>query len=243
LQRRHPRFINITMKVSVLGAAASDQVADGQVVSGVGGQNDFVTMAHQLPEGRSILMLRAVRGSGRKLESNIVWEYPHATIPRHMRDVYVTEYGVADLRGKSDLECIEAMIAIADSRFQEDLVQAAQRAGKLPAGYRVPDAHRNNLPARIEEAVAPFRASGVLPDLPYGSDLTEAEIALARRLKRLKAAAGTWSGRRRMLGALLSPPPDDRPDVQAALRHLRLDAPQNGGERRLQRMVRAAFAL
>ena len=76
LQRRHPRFINITMKVTLLGAAVSDQVADGQVVSGVGGQFDFVSMAHQLPEGRSILLLRATRGSGKKLESNLVWEYP-----------------------------------------------------------------------------------------------------------------------------------------------------------------------
>ena len=200
-------------------------------------------MAHQLPEGRSILMFRAVRGSGDKLESNIIWEYPHATIPRHMRDVYVTEYGVADLRGRSDRECIEAMLAIADSRFQDELVAKAQQAAKLPAGYRVPEPFRNNLPERLTEAVAPFRASGVLPDLPFGCDLTADELALAGRLQKLKAAAGSGGGRLKVLRALLAPAPADRPDVRAALRHLKLDAPVSGGERRLARLVRAAFAL
>ncbi len=243
LQRRHPRFINITMKVTLLGAAASDQVANGQVVSGVGGQNDFVTMAHQLPEGRSILLFRAVRGNGDKGESNIVWEYPHATVPRHMRDVYVTEYGVADLRGKSDRECVEAMLAIADSRFQDELVRAAQGAGKLPPDYKVPEAHRNNTPARINEAVAPFRASGVLPDLPFGCDLTADELALAGHLQRLKALSASTAGKVQLLKALLSPAPADRADVLTALRHLKLDAPTNGGERQLARLVRAAYAL
>lgn len=243
LQRRHPRFINITMKVTMLGAAASDQIANGQVVSGVGGQNDFVIMAHQLPEGRSVLMFRAVRGSGDKLESNIVWEYPHATVPRHMRDVYVTEYGVADLRGRSDRECIEAMLAIADSRFQDALIRSAQAAGKLPADYRLPEDCRNNLPARVIEAVAPFRASGVLPDLPFGCDLTVDELALAHRLQRLKACTETTGGKLELAKALLSPAAADQPEVAKALRHLKLDAPADGGERRLARLVRAAYAL
>jgi acyl-CoA hydrolase len=243
LQRRHPRFINITMKVTLLGAAASDQVANGQVVSGVGGQNDFVIMAHQLPEGRSILMFRAVRGSGKKLESNVVWEYPHATIPRHMRDIYVTEYGVADLRGRSDRECIEAMLAIADSRFQPSLQEAAQRAGKLPRDYRIPEPYRNNLPTRLASAVAPFRASGVLPDLPFGCDLTADELALAQRLQRMKSASSTLSGRLQLLRALLRPASSERADVRAALRHLKLDAPGNMGERGQARLVRAAFAM
>ena len=48
------------------------------------------------------------------------------TIPRHLRDVIVTEYGVADLRGKSDADVIAAMLAVADSRFQAELVAAGQ---------------------------------------------------------------------------------------------------------------------
>jgi acyl-CoA hydrolase len=243
LQRRHPRFVNISMKATLLGAAISDQLAGGQVVSGVGGQHDFVAMAHQLPEGRSILVLRATHGSGAKLASNIVWEYPHATIPRHERDLFVTEYGVADLRGKTDRECCEAMLALADSRFQERLAQAARNAGKLPPDYHVPPAWRNNYPERIEMALKVYLQSGMLPALPFGHDFTEAELAIVRRLRGLQAAAANWGGRLKLLRALAAPAPADRDDVHAALHHLRLDRPATPAQRRLARLVRAAYSL
>lgn len=241
LQRRHPRFINITMKATLLGAAVSDQLDNGRVVSGVGGQFDFVAMAHQLPEGRSVLCLRAARGGGKALESNIVWEYAHNTVPRHMRDIVVTEYGVADLRGRTDRECIEAMLAIADSRCQPALIEAAQAAGKLPADYALPEAARNNTPAAVREALAPFRGDGRLPDLPFGSDLKPEEIALIGRLKGLQKASKSWGGRLKLARALLRPAPDDDEAVAFALRHMQLDGPD--APRLQRRLVRAAHAL
>jgi acyl-CoA hydrolase len=243
LQRRHARFINITLKVTLLGAAVSDQLADGKVLSGVGGQSDFVNVAHQLPDGRSILLLRATSTRHGKVESNIVWEYPHATIPRHMRDVFVTEYGVADLRSKTDSECIAALLAIADSRFQETLLAEAKRAGKLPADARIADAHRNNLPARVERALSPFRAQDVLVDLPFGSDLTAEEWALAATLKKLATASADRRGKLRLMRAMSSPADADEPAVKAALEHLGLDKPASRHERLQARMVRAAFRL
>ncbi len=243
LQRRHPRFINITMKVTLLGAAVSDQVRDGQVVSGVGGQFDFVSMAHQLPEGRSILLLRATRGAGKKLESNVVWEFPHATVPRHMRDVYITEYGVADLRGRTDSECIMALLAIADSRFQDSLMRQAQQAGKLSQDYRIPEAQRANLPQRIAKELAQHRQSGRLPALPFGCDLNEAELALAGRLKKLQGASQSWGGKLQLLRALAAPAPATQPEVAAALQHLQLAQPATGREKLLARLVRGAYRL
>lgn len=243
LKRCHPRFINITMKVTLLGAAVSDQVAGGLVVSGVGGQYNFVAMAHRLPEGRSILLLRATRGSGKTLESNVVWEYPHATIPRHLRDIYITEYGVADLRGKTDSECIQALLAIADSRFQDQLLRQAQAAGKLPADYRIPEAQRRNLPQRIAAALAPHQKSGRLPSLPFGCDLNADDLALMGRLHKLQGASASWGGRWKLLRALAAPAPADQPEVAKALAHLRLDRPRDGRERRLARLVRAAYRL
>ncbi len=243
LQRRHPRFINITMKLSLLGAAVSDQVSDGQVVSGVGGQFDFVSMAHQLPEGRSILLLRATRGAGGTLESNLVWEYPHATIPRHLRDVFVTEYGVADLRGKTDGECIAALLAIADSRFQPELLRQAQRAGKLAADYRIPPEQQANLPQRLAAVLAPHQQSGRLPALPFGCDLSAEDLALAARLRKLQGAAQGWSGRWQLLQALAAPASAAQAEVGGALRHLRLEQPSGLRERMLARLVRAAYKL
>ena len=98
------------MMVTGLGAAVSDGLADGRVVSGVGGQYNFVAMAHALPEARSILCLRSTRSARGRVGSNVVWSYGHATIPRHLRDIVVTEYGIADLRGRTDREIVAALV-------------------------------------------------------------------------------------------------------------------------------------
>src|SRR6201999_1722661 len=69
-QRVHGRFVNTTMMVTLLGAAVSDGLADGRVVSGVGGQYNFVAMAHALPDARSILSVRSTRSKNGVLTSN-----------------------------------------------------------------------------------------------------------------------------------------------------------------------------
>src|SRR6267154_1669279 len=92
------RFVNNAMMATLMGAVISDGLEDGQVVSGVGGQYNFVAQAFALAGARSILTLEATRQTRAKLESNIRWAYGHTTIPRHLRDIVVTEYGVADLR-------------------------------------------------------------------------------------------------------------------------------------------------
>lgn len=79
------------MMVTLLGAAVSDATEDGQVISGVGGQFNFVEQAFALRDARAILTLGATRQGKRGLSSNIRWSYGHATIPRHLRDVVVTE--------------------------------------------------------------------------------------------------------------------------------------------------------
>src|SRR5260221_6113001 len=125
------RFVNNTMMATLMGAAVSDGLEDGQVVSGVGGQYNFVAQAFALQGARSILALEATR-QGEGPQSNIRWHYGHETIPRHLRDVFVTEYGVADVRGKSDADVIAAMLQVTDSRFQAELARVAKDAGKLP---------------------------------------------------------------------------------------------------------------
>src|SRR3546814_9225910 len=107
------------MMTNLLGAATSDALDNGQVVSGVGGQYNFVAMAHALRESRSTLMLRAVRESGGKTRSYVVWTYGHTTIPRHLRDVAITEYGIADLRGRNDEACIRAILARSEEHTSE----------------------------------------------------------------------------------------------------------------------------
>lgn len=184
-ERAHARFINVAMKATCLGAVVSDALEDGRVVSGVGGQYNFVAQAHELEGARSVILLRSTRESGGKIESNVVWSYGHTTVPRHLRDIIITEYGVADLRGQTDEDCVKRMLAITDARFQDDLLEQAKAARKLKPDFRIPDDWRVNTPGAIARALKPGR--DVLADYPFGTELSPVEQRLAPALQHLKS--------------------------------------------------------
>ena len=237
LQRRHARFFNTCMMATLLGAATSDALEDGRVVSGVGGQYNFVAMAHAIAGGRSVLLLRATRTNGRTLESNIRWSYGHTTIPRHLRDVYVTEYGIADLRGRSDERCVKAMLAISDARFVDELAATAIRHGKLAKDFRVPDAWRANTPEGLADRLRAQKAAGLFPTFPFGSDFDDTERRVLPALMWLKARVGSPKRWPQLLGALLAP---GDADADAVLARLSLDRPRSLQERIMARLVRGA---
>ncbi len=187
-QRIKARFINTGLKVTLNGAVVSDTLQTGQVLSGVGGQFNFVSMAHHLLTGRSVIMIRAVREGEVHAESNIVWEYGACTIPRHLRDLVVTEYGIADLRGKSDGEVIKALLNIADSRFQPNLLARAIASGKVEPHYTIPPQYRENTPARIAQIATELRQAEVLSAYPFGTDFSEEELVVAQTLKGLQVS-------------------------------------------------------
>ncbi len=234
------RFVNNAMMATLMGAAVSDGLENGQVVSGVGGQYNFVAQAFALPGARSILTVEAARWAGSKPQSNIRWSYGHETIPRHLRDIIVTEYGVADLRGKSDAEVIAAMLQVADSRFQDELARQAKEAGKLAASFEIPKAYRENYPERIAEALRPARLAGLLPSFPFGSDFTEVEQRLIPALQFLQEVqrspqrlpALIWQGWRQRL----------QPIEAQCLARLGLDKPSTWQERLYRALVIAALA-
>lgn len=240
-QRLEGRFINSTMKITLLGAAVSDQLDGGQVVSGVGGQYNFVAMAHALDRSRSVLMLRSHRGAGADARSNIVWEFPHATIPRHLRDLVVTEYGVADLRSSSDEEVVRALICIADNRWQESLRLAAVRAGKLSADWRVPEPWCRNSPEWAHRVIEPWRARGVIREYPFGSDFTPEEELLARALSYLQANSRRLPQRVGLLLAALGPHGSTAETATPALRRMGLEAVRNAHDWLDRRLLRLAL--
>ena len=234
------RFVNNAMMATLMGAAISDGLESGQVVSGVGGQYNFVAQAFALRGARSILAVEATRQAGAKTQSNIRWAYGHQTIPRHLRDIFVTEYGVADVRGKSDADVIAAMLGIADSRFQAELARQAKDAGKLPKSFEIPAVHRDNHPERIADALRPAREAGLLPQFPFGSDFTDTEQRLIPALRFLQDAQRTpmrlpgllWQGFTR------------RPDAadRECLARLGIDTPKTLAERAYRALVSAALA-
>jgi len=241
-QRQHARFVNACLMVTISGAAVSDGLDTGQMVSGVGGQYNFVSQAHALEGARSILMCKATRSTGREVSSNIVFNYGHITIPRHLRDIYITEYGLADLRGKSDQEIIAALLNITDSRFQPELLGDAKRAGKIPKGYEIPDAFRSNLPARIGEALASAQGAGHFPPFPFGCDFTQEELVIGKALKTLKARMSERLKKVSSLGratTIRTVPAEAVP----LLERLDLAEPDNAKQRMMQKLVIYALRL
>ncbi|MDQ3269310.1 MAG: acetyl-CoA hydrolase [Pseudomonadota bacterium] len=238
LQRRDARFFNSVMMATALGAAVSDALADGRVVSGVGGQYNFVAMAHALPDARSVLMLRATRTAGGKATSNIVWNYGHTTIPRHLRDIYISQYGIADLRGRTDEDCVLAMSAICDAAFQRGLIETAQREGKLRAGDVMPAHGSRNTPQQLRVALEPLRRDGTLPRYPLGSDFTPVEERLVEALSWLKTNTATRTAKlRTVVRAIGSAATGD----SEAMARMQLNAPHGIAERLQARVLALAL--
>src|SRR5581483_7661686 len=78
------RFLNDAMMVTLLGDVVSDGLDDGRVVSGVGGQYNFIAQSFALDDARAAIVLRATRAHNGRDQSNILWRYGHTTIPRHL---------------------------------------------------------------------------------------------------------------------------------------------------------------
>jgi hypothetical protein len=193
-------------------------------------------MAHELPGARSIIMLRSTRTKGGKTTSNIVRSYGHITIPRHLRDIVVTEYGIADLRGKSDKEIIVELLKVSDSRFQDELLGQAKQAGKIPADFEIAADFRSNTPEQLANSLQGHRSDGHFPPFPFGTDFTPEEIVLGKVLKALKAnLAGPAA-----IALALARAVDVGQTPESAvpyLQRMQLDQPETIKERMAQRLI------
>jgi acyl-CoA hydrolase len=233
--RVNARFLNDAMMATVLGDVISDGLDDGRIVSGVGGQYNFIAQGFALDGARSAIMLRATRTAGGRTRSNILWRYGHTTIPRHLRDIIVTEYGIADIRGKTDRAVIAAMLAIADSRFQDELLRQAKDAGKIDRTFTLPKSARDNTPDRITRTLKPATDAGLLPRFPFGTDFTAVEQRLIPALQVLKIASLPQLVTLAMRGLGVRPECDD------CLDRLGLAKPKSVKERLYAALVRGAL--
>lgn len=204
--RQHARFINNAMKVTLMGAVVSDGLDSGRVVSGVGGQYDFVRQSFALKGARSIIMIKAIRNSRGQTSSNVIWSYGHTTIPRHLRDIVINEYGIADLRGAKDVDVIEQMLSITDYEFQQGLLDIAKKNNKISRDFQLDSDWQANNQNELKKRLSPFIDQGLLPDYPFGTDFNELEqqiIPLLQelrqvsesKLKTIKLAMKGWSTR------------------------------------------------
>ena len=132
----------------------------------------------------------------------------------------------------SDADVVKRLLAIADSRFQDDLLEKAKRHGKIEVDYVIPAEQRNNLPERIEARLAAFRAAGKLPDFPFGTDFDAAELATAKVLMKLKERKASPVAMFKTLMSGLTAKPDP-----VVLKRLGLEHPTSLEERILRALV------
>lgn len=237
LQRKDGRFVNAGMMVNVFGAITSDALDCGRVVSGIGGQYNFVSMAHALPDGRLIMMIRSTRNSSQRIQSNIIYNFGHTTIPKHLRDIIVTEYGIADVRGKPDSKIIEEILKITDSRFQDELIKKAKLHGKLPPNFELAPEYRQNFPEKLDAMLKPFQADGHLASFPFGTDFTTEEITIGGSLKALAAKKKPLIIKG-LVTELFRPVP---PRAKPYLKRMQLDRPKTGKEKIMRKVVLSAM--
>lgn len=123
--------INGALAIDIHGQVVADTIS-GDQFSGIGGAEDFVAGAGLELSDRSLICLPSTFSKDDGLQSRIVPSFgPGAVIttPRHQVDVIVTEYGVAELEGKTVRERGEALAAIAHPQFRDELLAAAEIIG------------------------------------------------------------------------------------------------------------------
>jgi len=117
-----PRFIgcNTALQVGLDGSVNVERVG-GRIIAAIGGHADFCLAASRSVGGLSVIAVRSETASG---ASTIVPRVDVVSTPRSDIHVVVTEHGIADLRGASDEQRAERLIAIAAPRHRAHLAGA-----------------------------------------------------------------------------------------------------------------------
>jgi 4-hydroxybutyrate CoA-transferase len=121
--------VNSCVQVDLFGQVCSDTIGYKQF-SAVGGQVDFVRAASVSPGGMSVIAM-ASTAKNESISKIVVTLDEGACVTTSRNDVHyiVTEYGIADLRGKSLSDRANVLINIAHPKFREALVNEASQKG------------------------------------------------------------------------------------------------------------------
>jgi 4-hydroxybutyrate CoA-transferase len=123
--------INACLQVDLKGQVNSETVK-GKQFSGIGGQLDHVRGAQMSKGGKSIIALKST-AKGDTISQIVPFMEPGnvVTVSRYDSQYIVTEYGIADLKHKTERERAEALIAIAHPKFRDELTQKAIEMGLI----------------------------------------------------------------------------------------------------------------
>ncbi len=121
--------VNATLSVDFLGQCASETI-DGTYYSSSGGQNDFARGAMNSPGGQGFVVLHSTAHGRSRIVPRLA-PGDAVTTPKNTVDKVVTEYGVAQLRGRTIRERARALISVAHPDHREDLTAAARSMNYL----------------------------------------------------------------------------------------------------------------
>ncbi|BBZ33535.1 acetyl-CoA hydrolase/transferase family protein [Mycolicibacterium confluentis] len=125
-RNHHMISINGALSIDLHGQVIADTI-DGEQFSGIGGAEDFVAGAGLDVADRSLICLPSTYEKDGHVRSRIVAQFEAGaviTTPRHHVDVIVTEYGAAELEGRTVRERGRALAAIAHPLFRDELLAA-----------------------------------------------------------------------------------------------------------------------
>lgn len=140
--------VNTTVEVDFLGQCNSETI-NGKYYSSTGGQGDFTKGIRLTENGRGIICLYSTAKND--TISKIVPFLPQGavvTTSKNDVDIIVTEFGKAELKGKTIQERTEALINIAHPKFREQLTFDAIKRGFLPQKYFYVDV-KNHVPSQV----------------------------------------------------------------------------------------------
>ncbi len=142
--------INTALQIDLTGQVCSDSIGT-KFYSGIGGQVDFIRGASMAESGKPILAIRSTAREG-TISKLVATLDEGAGVVTSRGDVQyvVTEYGIADLHGKSIRERALSLISIAHPDFRADLLAAAKRRHYVFADQIEP---RASYPERYEKEI------------------------------------------------------------------------------------------
>jgi acyl-CoA hydrolase len=128
---RRMTAVNSAIAIDLTGQVCADSIG-WHLYSGVGGQMDFIRGAALAPEGRAIIALPSTAAEGRvsRITPFLAEGSGVVTTRAHVRTV-VTEWGIAELHGKSIRERAQELIAISHPDFRDELTAQARRTHYL----------------------------------------------------------------------------------------------------------------
>ncbi len=151
---RHNRMVsmNVAQYMDLTGQVSCDAQAY-TLYAGVSGIPDFVRGSNRCKDGKSIIMMHATTQDRKQSRIVPLFERTIVTIPREDVRWVVTEYGVANLFGKSTQERALAIISIAHPDFREELLNEAKKLGMVGHERTLGESARGVYPVRFEEGI------------------------------------------------------------------------------------------